>query len=172
MSKNSTRRKRQQKRARQQKRQGRSGGTAKGKQPGSNSPAARTPPQDQQLFSVEQYTESLHIGPLPAPETLAAYDNILPGAAERVIAMAERQAAHRQMLEKTVVKGGSRRANAGLVLGFLISLAFLAGSVFLIQAGHPVPGTALGTVDVVGLATVFVIGKREQRLERQDKARA
>jgi uncharacterized membrane protein len=39
-------------------------------------------------------------GILPPPEYLEYYDRILPGAAERIIAMAEKQAEHRQFLEK------------------------------------------------------------------------
>ena len=38
-------------------------------------------------------------GPLPPPEMLAQYEEILPGAAERILSMAERQAEHRQKLE-------------------------------------------------------------------------
>ena len=35
-------------------------------------------------------------GPLPHPEDLAKYEQVLPGAADRIISMAEQQAAHRQ----------------------------------------------------------------------------
>ncbi|MBI1739603.1 MAG: DUF2335 domain-containing protein [Acidobacteriales bacterium] len=42
-------------------------------------------------------------GPLPHPEDLAKYEQVLPGSADRIIRMAERQAEHRQNLEKTVV---------------------------------------------------------------------
>lgn len=42
-------------------------------------------------------------GPLPHPEDLAKYEQILPGAADRLIRMAEQQAAHRQNLEKAVI---------------------------------------------------------------------
>ena len=39
-------------------------------------------------------------GPLPPPEMLAQYEEILPGAAERILSMAERQAEHRQKMEQ------------------------------------------------------------------------
>ncbi len=39
-------------------------------------------------------------GPLPPPEMLAQYEEILPGAAERILSMAERQAEHRQKMER------------------------------------------------------------------------
>ncbi len=40
-----------------------------------------------------------HSGPLPLPSTFAKYDEILPGAAERILALAEAQAAHRRDME-------------------------------------------------------------------------
>jgi uncharacterized membrane protein len=42
-------------------------------------------------------------GPLPPPEALERYNQVLPGAAERIISMAESQHAHRQELEKKVI---------------------------------------------------------------------
>jgi hypothetical protein len=44
----------------------------------------------------------------------------------------------------------------GLVSAFVIALAFLAASVWIILSGHEVGGTIVGTVDIVGLVTVFV----------------
>lgn len=38
-------------------------------------------------------------GPLPAPEELLAYNQLIPGSAERIIAMAEREQAVRHNLE-------------------------------------------------------------------------
>ena len=48
----------------------------------------------------------------------------------------------------------------GLILGFFVTMAFLAAAVFLIERGHDVSGTILGTVDIVALVTVFVLGRR------------
>ena len=43
-------------------------------------------------------------GPIPPPAALADYDKVFPGCAERLVALAESQSAHRQELEKTVVR--------------------------------------------------------------------
>lgn len=48
----------------------------------------------------------------------------------------------------------------GLFLGFLTTLAFLGVSAWLIDGGASVAGTILGTIDLVALVTVFVIGRR------------
>jgi uncharacterized membrane protein len=132
-------------------------------------PAPSPAPVHQQTMMAEVYEEH-YSGPLPRPEDLRAYEGIVPGGAERILAMAERQAAHRQSLEQVAVVGANRRANAGLVLGFIIALLFLAASVGLVVTGHETAGTVIGSVDIVGLAGVFVYGRSSQRRERERKA--
>lgn len=39
-----------------------------------------------------------HSGPLPDPQDLEQYNNVLPGAAERIVAMAEKEQAHRHKI--------------------------------------------------------------------------
>jgi uncharacterized membrane protein len=52
----------------------------------------------------------------------------------------------------------SRRSNVGQLFGFIIALAFLLVSAWLINGGHEVAGVILGSVDLVALVTVFVYG--------------
>lgn len=46
-------------------------------------------------------TTFVRAGPLPDPDTLAGYAAIAPDLVDRLVSMAERQAAHRQQLEKS-----------------------------------------------------------------------
>jgi hypothetical protein len=50
------------------------------------------------------------------------------------------------------------RSYCGLVAGLAVVLAFGYWAFELVMSGHEVPGTLLGTVDLVGLAGVFVLG--------------
>lgn len=109
-------------------------------------------------------------GPLPKPSDLQGYENIIPGAADRILRMAENQAEHRQFLEKTVVRGDSRRAFCGLWVGGFIAFSVLAGAVFLISTGHDIAGAVVGGLDIVSLAAVFVYGTVSRRTERTQKA--
>jgi hypothetical protein len=45
---------------------------------------------------------------------------------------------------------------AGLTAAFFIALAFLGVSAWIILSGNVVSGTVLGTVDIIGLVTVFI----------------
>lgn len=139
--------------------------------PGERSAPARRPgdpPDDASPLLYAQTLASFE-GPLPPPNVLAAYDEVVPGAAERLLDMAEKQARHRQHLERLVVEGAHRRANQGLWVGFAVAVLFLAASVWLILTDHGVYGAVLGTVDLVALVTVFVVGRSEQRREREAK---
>jgi uncharacterized membrane protein len=108
-------------------------------------------------------------GPLPPAEQMRAYEEVLPGSADRLLTMAEEQQKHRHHLEKTTVEGASKRAQQGLWLGFVISLVVLGLGTAVILLGYPAAGAAIMSVDVVALAGVFVYGRREQRKERETK---
>lgn len=109
-------------------------------------------------------------GPLPKPDALQEYDRIVPGAAERILRMAEKQAEHRQYLEKTVIVGDTKRANWGLAAGFIVAMSGLGAAVWLVATGNAVAGTIIGSADIVGLASVFVYGTVSRRAERTQKA--
>jgi uncharacterized membrane protein len=55
----------------------------------------------QQVKSVQAKAVSFS-GPLPPPEVLQNYNQITPGAADRIISMAEKQSQHRQESEMRV----------------------------------------------------------------------
>jgi uncharacterized membrane protein len=123
-------------------------------------------------LTMAAFSASSYSGPLPSPEHLRGYEEVLPGSADRILTMAEKQSDHRQEIEKDAVKGGARRSWWGLWLGFVISVLVLGLSGGLIVAGYQVAGTVLGSVDLVSLASVFVIGRVEQRREREAKDQA
>ena len=57
----------------------------------STPPGSRTGASDATLF---------YQGPLPPPETLRGYNELIPNAAERIFAVFEKQAAHRMNEER------------------------------------------------------------------------
>jgi len=59
----------------------------------------------QEITQVEQ---KFHQGPIPDPETLAGYNQIVPNAAERILRMAEIEADHRQSLESSTLQANIR----------------------------------------------------------------
>ena len=83
-------------------------------------------------------------GPLPPPQILEKYNQVVPDAAERIIAMAESQSKHRQSLEVTVIDSDIRNSRLGLHYGLIIGLATVIGGAFCIYSGYEIGGTVLG----------------------------
>lgn len=108
-------------------------------------------------------------GPLPPSHMLREYEEILPGSADRIIRMAERQAEHRQGIEKTVIACKSRSETLGVVFAGLIGLSAIAGGVFLIAIGRGVEGLVAIITAMGSLVGAFVYGTRSEKKELAEK---
>jgi uncharacterized membrane protein len=109
-------------------------------------------------------------GPIPPPELLREYNEIVPNGADRIVKMAEAQSSHRIDLESIVIKGDDRRADRGLYTGFTIGIVMLVLSFIMVMYGHGVEGTIFGTADLAGLIGIFVYGRnvKLKELQRRD----
>jgi uncharacterized membrane protein len=111
----------------------------------------------------------MFVGPLPSPQLLQEYENILPGLAERIVIMAETQAAHRQRMERSVLKIESRNSTLGVIFAFLISVSALAVSGFVISQGKEIGGAILGGTGLVSFVGTFIYGTAQRRKERESR---
>lgn len=136
--------------------------------PAPSSPQGQ-PLQPGQVVAVQQTVQGF-TGPIPPPQVLAGYEAVLPGLANRITMMAERQSEHRQRLEQQVVSANIRHAEIGLWLGAAVAVALAAAAVIVTLAGYPEVGAVIGAFDIVGVVTVFVLRQRAQGRELQDKA--
>jgi uncharacterized membrane protein len=119
--------------------------------------------------SVQLYQH--HQGPLPDPQTLAHYDQILPGAAERILVLAENQQAHRHSLESKAIGTDSRNSLAGIVSAFVISMTTILAGGYVATSGAEWPGVLLGTSGLASVVGVFIYGTQQRRKEREQKVR-
>jgi len=110
-----------------------------------------------------------HIGPLPDPETLTKYSEIIPNGAERIMQMAEKQLDHRMKMENKVVGGQMLQSNIGQFLAFLIGIAALGASTYCIVSGYEWSGSALGIGGLTGLVTAFIKGRSSQEKNLEEK---
>jgi uncharacterized membrane protein len=118
------------------------------------------------VLSIAMRVEAISSPYLP-PAYLREYEQIVPGSAARTFELVDRQSTHRQDLEATVVRGSEGRANRGQWFGLIVALSFLAAASVLILLGHEAAGTILGTVDLVSLVGVFVLGRTKQAVNIQ-----
>ena len=108
-------------------------------------------------------------GPLPPPEILKKFDEVVPGAAERIIKMAEEQSTHRKDLEKKVIESDIARSKWGQVLGFAIAIAGLAASTLIAIYGSAIAGGIIGVGTLASLVGVFMYGATTRSKERVEK---
>jgi uncharacterized membrane protein len=108
-------------------------------------------------------------GPLPAPADLQLFEEIVPGAADRILTLTEKQSEHRMSLERSVVSENLKQSKLGLIAGFVLSAMVIFGGIFLIYLGHDWAGGILISINLVGLAGVFVYGSRSHRAQRRER---
>ncbi|MDD2341423.1 MAG: DUF2335 domain-containing protein [Tolumonas sp.] len=121
-----------------------------------------------------------HQGPLPPARTLAGYEKVLPGAAERVMQMAEKEQAHRHEMQKQhqqktlelqskAVTEQLQINKTGQKYGFIIATFVLCLAGLMSIMDHQAVALALVAIDVVGLAAVFVVGRLSPKSEPESK---
>jgi uncharacterized membrane protein len=120
----------------------------------------------------QEISQSSWQGPIPPPDALREFNEIIPDGANRILSMAERQSAHRIELEKLNLRGDIARSNLGMWFAFILaSGAIIAGSCVAIFR-DPRYGAAIAAVPSVGIITAFIYGKVAQRSERENRLQA
>lgn len=110
-----------------------------------------------------------HSGPLPSSREFRGYEVVLPGSANRLLEMAEREQQHRHSLESVVIRKEATMKGRGQ--WFALASLFLMLSVVGLMAywGHPVPAATLGTGVVIGVVALF-LGQRRAGAMPSDRA--
>jgi uncharacterized membrane protein len=108
-------------------------------------------------------------GPLPPPEVMQGYEKVCPGAADRILVMAERQSEHRRSLEARYQTQGGRREWLGMLLGFILAAGAIGGGIYLVAHNHQAEGLTSIILALGGLVSVFVYARTTKRKELSRK---
>ncbi len=120
------------------------------------------------------------VGPLPAPELLAQYEQAHPGLAERLIRAFEEESAHRRAGDRSereqaekLVDSRIALARRGQLYGLFVVLAGFVVAVLLGYQGHGVSAAVVGSLNLAGLAGLFIsVGeKNAQQLPRRGSSK-
>ena len=120
----------------------------------------KLPPEVQQAVCRVTAQHSVYSGPLPPPEVLAGYDKVLPGAAERILSLAEGEAGHRREMERKIASQEGSERMFGLLLAFVVALTGIGGAIWCILSGYQVAGTILSSGTIGSLVWAFISGSR------------
>ncbi|RME12421.1 MAG: DUF2335 domain-containing protein, partial [Bacteroidetes bacterium] len=105
-------------------------------------------------------------GPIPPPDIFKEYNEILPGSAERILAMAEQQSSHRREMEKKVISSQMRQTTRGQWLGFVLAVICIGGGLFLAYIDKTTVASILLGATIISLVSVFVIGKKAAQKQK------
>ena len=114
----------------------------------------------------------LYSGPIPPPEALARYEEIQPGAADRILKMAEKQQEHRMALETKAIGGQVDQSKRGQIFGFIAIFVCIAVAVFFaIYCGITTFAASFLTVTMVILVGLFITGKNVMKKDLSKKSK-
>lgn len=99
-------------------------------------------PPEQVLAVIKS---AYHSGPVPSPQALQQYNDILPGLADRLVTMAEK--------EQSIRAGETRHFSWNVTLkvfaSVIVSLAMVLGGVYCAIIGEPTVGGIIATSGVI-----------------------
>lgn len=129
-------------------------------------PTAAKPPGVPPENSI-QATATQWQGPLPPPDALQKFDQIVLGGAERVFRMAELEQQHRIESERAALDANisASRAEAwnarfGLILGASVSLAALLAAIYSVSLGaNPFVSIAIVGVPLMAAVKALIVRK-------------
>lgn len=102
---------------------------------------------------------ALFQGPLPPPALFKEYDQVVPGAAERILALAENNQSHRTSWETIALTEQANEVRRGQYMGFALAFGMLIGAVFCAHIGQPWVAGALVASSMAGVVTAFLRGR-------------
>ena len=136
--------------------------------------------------SMQSITVSTHSGPLPPPESMRGYEEVVKGSAERILVMAEKEQENRFASiskdkelyalslkleqdeldqEKEIIRINARNSLVGLIFGFVAVIVLTISTVILILHGHDIAGSIFGGTTVVAIVSTLIYGSRVKQQE-------
>jgi uncharacterized membrane protein len=90
---------------------------------------------------------------------LEAYERILPGSGKALFDTFIKQSEHRRSMEQKSLDARISIARWGQVFGLVIGLTAISAGAFSAYHGQQIAGSFIGAGGVIGLVSVFVLGR-------------
>jgi uncharacterized membrane protein len=94
-------------------------------------------------------------GPLPTSGEFSGYEQVLPGAADRILTMTEKEAERRRENQDKLVNASVKYSGRGQIFAFIISILALIGVGFSMYFSMPIASIAPTIIAITGLASIF-----------------
>lgn len=107
-----------------------------------------------------------HSGPLPPPEQLAGYEQVLPGLAERIVCLTEAEQRHRHKIVELAVRRDARIRERGQALAMIALVLMLVFCWYLAATGNARTSGVVAVGLIAAVVGIFVTGRKEDTKER------
>ncbi len=94
-------------------------------------------------------------GPVAHPAIAQGWESVVPGAANRLLTMTEKQSAHRRKIETIVVVGRTLSSNMGTIGGAAVALYALYLGAGLVRDGKDLYGLTAMLTPIAALIWAF-----------------
>ncbi len=118
-------------------------------------------------LSLQQH--SYFSGPIPPPQSLEQYERICPGAANRILKMAEKQSQHRQDLEMKIINSNIRHEKIGIHYAFIITITLSILGAILIVYDKNIEGFVVLVGPSVFHGSMYIYNRQLQKKELQQR---
>lgn len=112
-------------------------------------------------------------GPIPPPEILAQYDNIMPGLGQKIIDQFLSETAHRHDVEsrtveinKSIAESSMLERKHGQRYGFATFILMLLAIVYLAMNGHDNVAMVLGGTTMAAVIGLFLVRRQETKAKK------
>lgn len=102
-------------------------------------------------------------GPLPPPEDLQKYNMVVPGAAERILTMAEEEMKHRHNRENMAIKYNNRLVSISTIFAFVCVVIFAGILCYAIYCHSDTAAIATAIGAIAAVVGLFTYGKSRQK---------
>jgi uncharacterized membrane protein len=99
-------------------------------------------------------------GPLPTSREFAGYNQVLPGAADRILAITEKEAEHRRKNQDKLINASIKYNGRGQIFALIISILSIVGVGLSIFFSAPFASIAPTIIAITGLASLFISKNR------------
>lgn len=129
------------------------------------------PPESQKL--VFKAVKSSFSGPLPHPEIMKGYEEVVPGAAQRILDMAEKRMDHRMNLESRDMDLAHNSldkefnlAKTSLILGGIMGLILIIACIVLVYNDKTIEGFSM----LIPIVSALIVKKKFDKKRHQDSS--
>lgn len=109
-------------------------------------------------------------GPVPPPAMLAQYNEVVPGLANRLVELTEKEQSHRHKWMDGKLNLTVGMVKRGQWMAFTLSILILLMAFFFANKGNTTFAGILVAVDLVGLASVFIAGRAGRKSATENES--